>query len=92
MAEGEEAFEGVIEFSLRESSKDLSQIGKLFVLKPEQEAFIRDQSVDRMSLQSIYQIPIGDYVVTAVICGMSLRRYVLKTYFKASKYTVALTF
>ena len=42
MAEGEEAFEGVIEFFLRESSKHLSQIGKLFVLKPEQEAFIRD--------------------------------------------------
>ena len=37
MAESEEAFERVFEFSVLETSKDLSQN----VLKPEQEAAIR---------------------------------------------------
>ena len=60
-------------FLFRKRQKPLSQNGKLIVLKPEQEAVIRVQSVDRMSLQSIYQILLGDYMVTAVIC-MSLRR------------------
>ena len=53
MGESKEAFEGNFDFSVREASKDLSQNGKLIVLKPEQEAAIRDKSVDRMSLQSI---------------------------------------
>ena len=43
MAESEEAgFEGVLEFSVWEMSKDLSQNGKHIVLKPELEAAIRD--------------------------------------------------
>ena len=42
MAESEKAFEGVFEFSVKETSKNLSQNGKLIVLKPEQEAAIRD--------------------------------------------------
>ena len=59
MAESEEAFEGVFEFSVQVTSKDLSQnskpryyesrdydsllsLSKLIVLKPEQEAAIRD--------------------------------------------------
>ena len=57
MAEPEEAFEGVFEFSVQVTSKDLLQnskprdyegrdydslLSKLIVLKPEQEAAIRD--------------------------------------------------
>ena len=42
MTESEEAFEGVFEFSVRETSKDLSQNEKLIALKPEQEAAMRD--------------------------------------------------
>ena len=59
MAESEEAFEGVFEFSVQVTSKDFSQnskpryyesrdydsllsLSKLIVLKPEQEAAIRD--------------------------------------------------
>ena len=42
MAVSEEMFDGVFEFSVQETSKDLSQSGKLVVLKPEQEAVIRD--------------------------------------------------
>lgn len=80
IAESEEVAEGVFEISVQETSKKLSQNGKLIVLKPEQEASIRDTSVDRLSLQSIYQILVGNYMVTAVIC-MSLRRYVLKICF-----------
>ena len=38
MVESEEAFEGVFEISVQGTSKDLSQNGKLIVLKPEQEA------------------------------------------------------
>ena len=38
MAESKEALEGVFEFSVQETSKDLSQNGKHIVLKPEQEA------------------------------------------------------
>ena len=41
MAESEEAFEGVCEFSVRETSKGLSQNAKLIVLKPEQEVAFR---------------------------------------------------
>ena len=41
MVESEEAFEGVFEFSVQETSKDLSQNGKHIVVKPEQEAAIR---------------------------------------------------
>ena len=40
MAESGEAFEGVFEFFVQETLKDLSQNGKL-VLKLEQEAVIR---------------------------------------------------
>lgn len=43
MAESEEMFDGVFECSVQETLKDLSQnAGKLIVLKPEQEAAIRD--------------------------------------------------
>ena len=42
MAESEETFEGAFEFSVQETSKDLSKNGKLIVLYPEQEAAIRD--------------------------------------------------
>ena len=42
MAESEEVFNGVFEFSVQETLKDLSRNGKLIVLKPEQEATIRD--------------------------------------------------
>ena len=38
MAESEETFEGVFEFSVQETSKDLSQNGGNIVLTPEQEA------------------------------------------------------
>ena len=89
MTESEEAFRGVFEFSVQETSKDLLQNGKLIVLKPEQEVAISLVRIDRMCLQSIYQIPVGDrymYIVTAVVC-MSLRRYVLKICFKVSEYT-----
>ena len=41
-AGSEEAFEGVFEISVQETSKDLSQNGKLIILKPQQEAAIRD--------------------------------------------------
>ena len=41
MAKSEEAFEGIFEFSVQETSKDLSQNGKHIVLKPEQKAAIR---------------------------------------------------
>ena len=41
MAEFEEAFEEVFQFSVKETSKDLPQNGKLIVLNPEQEAAIR---------------------------------------------------
>ena len=61
---------------------------KLIVLKPEQEAAIRDFSVDRMS---IYQIPVGHYMVTTII-HMSLRRYVFKTCLNVSEYTESFTF
>ena len=44
MAETEEAFEGVLEFSVLETSKDLLQNGELLVLKPEQAAAIRSES------------------------------------------------
>ena len=37
MTESEEAFRGVFEFSVQETSKDLSQNGKHIVLTPEQE-------------------------------------------------------
>ena len=57
-----------------------SQNGKLIILKLEQEAAIRVQSVVRMSLQSIYQIPIRNYMVTALIY-MSLRGLCLKDMF-----------
>ena len=40
MAESEEAFERVFEFSVQETPKDLSQNGKHIILKPEQEAAI----------------------------------------------------
>ena len=40
MAESEEAFERVFEFSVQETLKDLSQNGKHIILKPEQEAAI----------------------------------------------------
>ena len=42
MVDSEEAFEGVFEFSVLETSKDLLQNGNLIVLKPEQEAAIID--------------------------------------------------
>ena len=42
MAKSEEAFKRVFEFSVQEMSKDLSQNGKLIILKPEQETAIRD--------------------------------------------------
>ena len=64
MTESEESLEGVFQFSVQETSKDLLQNGKLIVLKPEQEVAIRDKSVNRISLQSIYQIPVGDYMIT----------------------------
>ena len=54
MAKSEEVFDEVFEFSVQETLKDLSQNGKLIVLKPEEEATIRDESKDRMSLQSTY--------------------------------------
>ena len=41
MADFEEAFEEVFQFSVKETSKDLPQNGKLIVLNPEQEAAIR---------------------------------------------------
>ena len=46
-----------------------------------------------MSLQSTctYQIPVGDYNATTVIC-MLLRRYVLKICVKVSEYTDSLTY
>ena len=84
MAEFEEAFEGVFEFSVHETSKDLSQNRKLIFLKPEQETTIRDQSADRMPLQSIYQILVGVYMVTAVIISQKC--------FKVSEYTESLSF
>ena len=56
-----------------------SQKGKL-ILKLEQEAAVRVQSVVRMSLQSIYQIPVRNYMVTAVIY-LSLHRLCLKDMF-----------
>jgi len=48
MAESEEA----LEFPVLEKLKDLSQNGEHIDLKPKQEAAIRVQSVDRISLQS----------------------------------------
>ena len=84
-------FEGVFQFSVQEMLKDLSQNGKPIVLKPEQEAAIREQSIDSMSLQSIYQITVGDYMVTEVI-DMSLHRYALKIWFKVSENNESLTF
>ena len=79
MVESGEAFGGVFEFCVQETLKDLvSQNGKHIVLKPKQEAAMRVYSVDRLSLQSIYQILVGHYMVTTVIC-ISLRRYVLKS-------------
>ena len=44
-----------------------------------------------MYLQSVNQIPVGDYIVTEASC-MALRRYVLKICFKVSEYTESLTF
>ena len=41
MAESGEAFEGVFEFFVQETLKDLSQNVKLIVVKPNQEAAIR---------------------------------------------------
>ena len=41
MAESEEALEGILEFSVQETSKDLSRNDKHIVLKQEQEAAIR---------------------------------------------------
>ena len=55
MADSEKA----LEFSVQETLKDLSQNGKHINLQPDQEAAIRVQSVDRMSLQSRYQILVG---------------------------------
>ena len=40
MAESEEVFEGVFEFSVQETLKDLSQNSKHIFPKPEQEAAI----------------------------------------------------
>ena len=42
MVKSEEAFEGVFEFSVQETSKNLPQNGELVIPKPEQEAAIRD--------------------------------------------------
>ena len=63
-----------------------SQNGKLMILKLEPEA-ARVQSVDRMSLQYIYQIPIGNYMVTCIY--MLFRRLRLKdmSTFNVSEYT-----
>lgn len=52
MVESEEAFK----VSVQQTLKDLSQNGKHIDLKLERKAAIRVKSVDRMSLQSIYQI------------------------------------
>ena len=41
MVESGEAFEGVFEFYVQETLKDLSQNGKLIVLRPKQEAAMR---------------------------------------------------
>ena len=41
MAASEEAFEGVVEFYVQKTLKDLSQNGKHIVVKPEQEAAMR---------------------------------------------------
>ena len=40
--ESEKVLKAVFKFSVQETSKDLAQNGKLIVLKPEQEAAIRD--------------------------------------------------
>ena len=42
MGKAKEVFDGVFEFSVQETSNDLSQNGKLVVLKSEQDAAIRD--------------------------------------------------
>ena len=77
--ESEEAFEGLIKFSIHETSNDFSRNGKHIVSNPEQEAAIRVLSIDRMSLQSIYQILVGDYMVIAGI-RMSLCRFSLRVH------------
>ena len=46
MVESGEAFEGVFEFHVQETLKDLSQNGKLTVLNPKQEAAMSVQSVN----------------------------------------------
>jgi len=75
MAESEEA----LEFPVLEKLKDLSQNGEHIDLKPKQEAAIRVQSVDRISLQS-NQIFVGvkkilkasACISTSVQCKMGL--------------------
>ena len=41
MADSGEAFEGVVEFYVQKTLKDISQNGKHVVVKPEQEAAIK---------------------------------------------------
>ena len=43
-------FEGVFQFSVQETSKDLLQNGKLIVLKPEQEVAIRVRQQDLLTI------------------------------------------
>ena len=78
MAEPEEAFEGVFEFAVQETLKDLGKFAKWQThhSKTGARSCHRVQSVDRMSLQYIYQIPIGNYMVTYIY--MSFRRLRLK--------------
>ena len=89
VAEPEEAFEGVFEFAVQESSKDLGKFAtwQTHHSKTGARSCHRVQSVDRMSLQYIYQIPIGNYMVTCIY--MLFRRLRLKdmSTFNVSEYT-----
>ena len=76
-----EAFEGLFEFSVQETSKDLSQNGQTHHSKTGARSchmhlsLVRGQDVLPIYLSNTSLV--GDYMVTGGIC-MSLRRYVLK--------------
>ena len=89
VAEPEEVFEGIFEFAVQETSKDLGKFAKWEThhSKTGARSCHRVQSVDRMSLQYIYQIPIGNYMVTYIYMSFRILRLKDMFTFTVSEYT-----
>ena len=89
MAEPEEAFEVIFEFAVQETLKDLGKFAKWQIhhSKTGATSCHRVQSVDRMSLQYIYQIPIGNYMVTCIYMSFRILRLKDMSTFNVSEYT-----